>query len=85
MTDEEWREIPGFEGWYEVSSCGRVRSVKRIVVRSNGRRYTVKERIRRISIDKRNGFRYVTLATGKRGRYHTAYLHLLVDPALVWK
>ena len=26
MTDEEWRPVVGFEGYYEVSSLGRVRS-----------------------------------------------------------
>jgi hypothetical protein len=25
-THEEWRVVPGFDGWYEVSSLGRVRS-----------------------------------------------------------
>ncbi|QVW70525.1 NUMOD4 motif-containing HNH endonuclease [Myxococcus xanthus] len=24
--DEEWRPVPGFDGWYEVSNLGRVRS-----------------------------------------------------------
>src|SRR5271163_2208463 len=75
---EEWRPIPGFEGRYEVSSYGRVRSVKRIVVRSNGMRYTVKDRIRRICVDKRNGSRYIKLATGVRGRYHTVYMNRLM-------
>lgn len=27
--DEEWREIPGYEGFYEVSNLGRIRSVDR--------------------------------------------------------
>jgi hypothetical protein len=31
---EEWRPIPGFEGKYEVSSKGRVKSVDRIVERT---------------------------------------------------
>lgn len=35
---EAWRPVPGFEGFYEVSSCGRVRSVDRVVERSDGRR-----------------------------------------------
>ena len=30
-TAEEWRPIPGWKGMYEVSDCGRVRSVDRIV------------------------------------------------------
>jgi hypothetical protein len=34
---EQWRPIPGYEGYYEVSDHGRVRSVERVVVRSDGR------------------------------------------------
>lgn len=33
MTDEEWRPIPGYEGHYDVSSIGRVRSHKQGRVR----------------------------------------------------
>lgn len=28
---EEWREVPGYGGHYEASSCGRVRSKERVV------------------------------------------------------
>lgn len=27
--DEIWKPIPGYEGYYEASSCGRIRSVER--------------------------------------------------------
>ena len=37
MTDEEWRPVVGFEGYYEVSSLGRVRSLDRVGVDSRGR------------------------------------------------
>lgn len=33
---EEWRAVVGYEGRYEVSDMGRVRSVDRVVVASNG-------------------------------------------------
>lgn len=36
--DVEWRPVPGWEGWYEVSDDGRVRSVDRVVITRNGRR-----------------------------------------------
>lgn len=29
MAQEEWRAVPGYEGFYEVSSLGRVRSLPR--------------------------------------------------------
>lgn len=34
-TKEEWRPIKGYEGFYEVSSHGRVRSLDRVVDRCN--------------------------------------------------
>ena len=36
MSDEIWRAVPGYEGAYEVSSEGRVRSLERLD--SRGRR-----------------------------------------------
>jgi hypothetical protein len=33
---EIWKSIPGYEGYYEVSNCGRVRSLDRIIIRSDG-------------------------------------------------
>jgi hypothetical protein len=47
---EEWRPIPGFEGHYDVSSHGRIRSHKR-----------GKTRIRKISIHNKDRHRFVML------------------------
>jgi hypothetical protein len=33
---ETWRPVPGYEGLYEVSDLGRVRSLDRVVTRSGG-------------------------------------------------
>jgi hypothetical protein len=38
---EEWRPVVGWEGFYEVSDRGRVRSVARTVMRSNGYAYRI--------------------------------------------
>ena len=35
MRDELWRTIPGFEGYYEASSLGRIRSLPRRGKRKN--------------------------------------------------
>lgn len=42
---EQWKDIEGFEGLYEVSDLGRVKSLARIVSRSDGRSQKVNERI----------------------------------------
>ena len=45
--DESWRPVLGYEGLYEVSDQGRVRSVGREVMRSNGRKHTVAPKVRK--------------------------------------
>jgi hypothetical protein len=77
MTAERWRPIPD-SSFYEISSCGNVRTLNHVVVRSNGYCYRVQGRLRRIAIDRRCGLRYVKLATGRRGCYRTVYVHRLM-------
>lgn len=43
--EEEWRDIKGYEGFYQVSNLGNVRSLDRIFIKSNGRRYNKKGKI----------------------------------------
>lgn len=33
---EEWKDVVGFEGLYQVSNKGRVRSIDRVIIRCNG-------------------------------------------------
>lgn len=42
---EEWQDIPGYEGYYQASSLGRLRSLDRTVVGKNGYIYPQKGRI----------------------------------------
>lgn len=51
MIQEEWRFIPGFSKNYMVSNIGNVKSVERLMVRSNGRPQKIKERILKSSCD----------------------------------
>ncbi|WP_043598921.1 NUMOD4 motif-containing HNH endonuclease [Nocardia otitidiscaviarum] len=46
-SHEQWRPIAGCEGLYSVSDRGRVRSERRIVMRSNGVPQRINERILR--------------------------------------
>lgn len=48
---EEWRHIPGYSADYMASNCGRVKSVKRTFIRSNGWPQTIRERILKPSPD----------------------------------
>lgn len=42
---EVWKDIKGYEGRYQVSNMGRVKSLERTVIKKNGRKQHIKERI----------------------------------------
>lgn len=80
MNDETWREVVGFEGSYEVSSQGRVRSVPRTITYSDGRRVHADGRILSIQRDP-GGYRAVEL--NRHGMAHRRLVHRLVLEAFV--
>lgn len=44
MCEEVWKDVPGYEGYYQVSSIGRIKSLYRLVP-NRGSTYTVTEKI----------------------------------------
>lgn len=58
-TQEIWKAIPGYEGFYEVSDHGRVKSMERVITDVLGRKRIVKERILRPGRDKDGYLRVV--------------------------
>jgi hypothetical protein len=75
---EQWKDIPSFEGAYQVSSEGRIRSLPRIVIRSNNVAYTCQGRVMRLKRHRVTGLVTVGLATGARGECRWVYVHRLV-------
>ena len=45
MTEEMWKDIKGFEGQYQISSEGRVKSLARKFIDRSGRKQNIRERI----------------------------------------
>lgn len=75
---EIWKDIEGYEGLYQVSNQGRVKSLAREIIRNRGGTiYTLiqKERILRYS-DNTRGYLVVDLI--KEGRQMKHYIHRLV-------
>lgn len=70
---EIWKAIPGYEGYYEVSCYGRVKSLKRIENIGKAQRER-KERILSQSI--RRGYYFVTLC--REGKKTNGVIHKLV-------
>lgn len=83
MEEEVWKDIPGFEGAYQVSSLGRVKSLERWV------KHPVKDRIvreRLLSIFYRNQpgrGRYAHVCLRKDGRNITREVHRLMGLAFL--
>lgn len=68
---EEWKEIPGYEGLYEVSDQGRIRSVRKTTNTYPGRILKPAQN--------RNGYLQVCLS--RNNKSHWRYIHRLVMAA----
>ena len=80
---EEWRDIQGYEGLYQVSNLGRVKSLERKVAFGNRIR-TISEKILSAGYNKKGHEGYLTVNLHKkndRGKPH--YLHRLVAEAFI--
>ncbi len=77
MSVERWADIPGFEGLYQVSDKGRVRSVTRKVLRkTDGAEISVRGRILSLLLDDRFGGRRKAglRKDGQQRQYYVASL-----------
>src|SRR5699024_526861 len=72
---EQWLPVPGYEGLYEISDSGRVRSVDRWYVRTDSRKYFVKGKTLQQCVTS-NG--YLTVTLRKNGKTRREYMHRLV-------
>lgn len=79
---EEWRSINGYEGLYEVSNLGRIRSLDRYVSHSKNSDYKVLRRGKILAdADNGSGYRYISLI--KDGTKKNYYVHRLVADAFL--
>lgn len=67
IIEEEWRDIAGYEGLYQVSNLGRVKSLNY--------RHTGKGKI--LKPDK-NKYGYLQVTLYKNGKYNRRFVHRLV-------
>jgi len=75
MKKEIWKDIPDYEGLYQVSNLGRVKSLERVVKRANNRILPLKERILKPAKDKRGYYHVMLCLNGKIKAYR---IHKLV-------
>ena len=73
--NEIWKNIKGYEGRYQVSSLGRVKSLKRVVIKCNGVKQRTKGRTLKLKT-LNNGYLEITLYTNQSPEFRL--IHRLV-------
>lgn len=71
IIEEEWRDIAGYEGLYQVSNLGRVKSLNYM--------HTGNEKIRKTKKNKG----YLQVSLWKNGKAHHTYVHRLVAETFI--
>ncbi len=77
---EIWKDIEGYEGYYQISNLGRVKSLKRVILKSDGKTKTIPERIRATHKDHLG---YERLCLQKDGKQELKKIHRLVAIAFI--
>lgn len=71
---EQWKDIPDYEGYYQISNLGRVKSLERPLV-INGKKCTYKALIKKLYISKRG---YWVVGFCKNGKESQKKIHRLI-------
>lgn len=79
--EEVWKDIKGYEGLYQVSNLGRVKSVTHDVVDSIGRHSVKEGRILSLRNSTKTG--YPTINLTKNGKFKSFNIHRLVAEAFI--
>lgn len=77
---EEWKDIKGFEGFYQVSNTGKIKALERLVVNNGGLQHK-HERILKHNISKSNSHCLVVLC--KEGKTYPRLVHRLVAESFI--
>lgn len=80
LPGEIWKDIKGYEGYYQVSNMGRIKSVARERKTKGGGLYQIKESIKKQELSKRGYLR--TLLSKNKNMKHFQ-IHRLVAQAFV--
>lgn len=79
--EEIWKDIPGYEGWYQVSNLGRIKRLKKIHCSFGQRHIVEREKILNTSRTKKGYLNVVLTNDGKNKK--TFRVHRLVAMAFI--
>jgi len=80
-SKEAWRDIQGFEGIYQVSNKGNVRSLDRIITYSDGRVYNYSGK--KLALTSVNNPGYINVKLSVNQKIITKDIHVLVANAFI--
>jgi len=72
---EIWKDIPNYEGYYQVSNLGNVKSLERTIIYSDGHKHRLKTRILKYAKNIQ-GRKFIVL--NKEGNSKQIFIHKLV-------
>ena len=75
-----WKDIPGYEGYYQASTGGRVKSVDREVIDINGKTYRYRGKVLNLRLNHK-GYPFVKLS--KDRDYKNITTHILVAKTFI--
>lgn len=78
---EEWRDVTGFEGYYQVNRAGEIRSVDRVIFSARRNTHITRKGGPRAAVQTDKGYLHLTLH--KAGKRHTRLVHRLVAEAFI--
>lgn len=81
ISDEKWKPVAGWEGLYEVSNKGRVRSLEKVIVRRDG--FKTRKAGKFLSLDSREGTWYPRVMLREGDRNREELVHRLVAEAFI--
>ena len=81
QVEEIWKDIPGYNGRYQASNLGRVRSTDKIVLKRNGASEIYKGKVLRL-FEATGGYMYVTIAK-EPNKFHARRLHRVIAETFI--
>lgn len=80
VMNEIWKDIPGYEGFYQASNQGRIKSVERTIIDKNGNRRQHQSRVLKPSKTRKG---YLKVYPTMKGGKYSPFVHKLVCLAFI--